>query len=71
VNPEDGYIDGSIYLVATHCPVDVTYIEFGPVTENQIPAMLHAYFDFDAAGGIDIHNRNAVLRTILRFEMGS
>ncbi|GAA0582806.1 hypothetical protein [Actinomadura livida] len=24
VNPEDGYIDGSIYLVASHCPVDVT-----------------------------------------------
>ncbi|MFI6517922.1 hypothetical protein ACIBF1_20365 [Spirillospora sp. NPDC050679] len=70
VNPEDGYIDGSIYLVATHCPVDVTRIEFGPATPDHIPATLHARFDFSAAGGIDIYDRTAVLTTTLRFELG-
>ncbi|GAA2416407.1 hypothetical protein GCM10010191_28510 [Actinomadura vinacea] len=70
VNPEDGYIDGSIYLVAAHCPVDVTRIEFGQAAPGHITATLHAYFDFDAAGGIDIHNRTADLKTILRFELG-
>ncbi|MEU8347821.1 hypothetical protein AB0C74_39505 [Spirillospora sp. NPDC048832] len=70
VNPEDGYIDGSIYLVAAHCPVDVTRIEFGPIARGHITAALHAHFDFGAAGGIDIHNRTAVLKTTLRFELG-
>ena len=30
VNPEEGYIDGSIYLTNVHNPVDVTEIAFGP-----------------------------------------
>jgi hypothetical protein len=29
VNPEDGYIDGSVYLESTHNPIDVTLISFG------------------------------------------
>ncbi|MGI5171809.1 hypothetical protein ACQEU3_46455 [Spirillospora sp. CA-253888] len=68
VNPEDGYIDGSIYLVATHCPVDVTRIGFGAASSDRIPATLHAHFAFGAAGGIDIYDRTAVLTTTLRFE---
>lgn len=70
VNPERGYIDGSVYLVATHCPVDVTRIEFGPAAPGHITATLHAHFDFGAAGGIDIHDRTADLKTTLRFEVG-
>jgi hypothetical protein len=70
VKPEDGYIDGSVYLVAVHCPVHVTRIEFGTATEDQIGATLHAHFDFDAAGGIGIRNRTAVLETVLRFHLG-
>jgi hypothetical protein len=41
-----------------------------PASDNQIPAVLDAHFDFDAAGGIEIRNRTAVLRTVLRFEVG-
>lgn len=67
---EKGHIDGSIYLIAAHCPVDVTRIEFGPAAPDHITAVLHTYFDFDAAGGIDIRNRTALLRTSLRFELG-
>ncbi|MFG2243903.1 hypothetical protein [Spirillospora sp. NPDC048823] len=67
---EEGHIDGSIYLIAAHCPVDVTRIEFGRATPDHITAALHTYLDFDAAGGIDIRNRTALLRTSLRFEPG-
>ncbi|WP_258939660.1 hypothetical protein [Actinomadura luteofluorescens] len=70
MNPEHGYVDGSVYLVATHCPVDVTRIEFGPAAPGRITATLHAHFDFGAAGAIDIHNRTADLKTTLRFELG-
>ncbi|MEV4005578.1 hypothetical protein [Actinomadura sp. NPDC049753] len=70
VNPEDGFIDGSIYLVATHCPVHVTRIEFGPAGPDRIAATLHARFDFGAAGAIDIHDRTADLKTTLHFELG-
>jgi hypothetical protein len=70
VNYADGYIDGSIYLIAAHCPVNVARIEFGPAAGNQISATLDAHFDFDAAGGIEIRNRTTVLKTALRFEVG-
>ncbi|MGH3391468.1 MAG: hypothetical protein ACRDOO_21575 [Actinomadura sp.] len=68
--PEDGYIDGSIYLIAAHCAVEVIRIDFGETSADQITASLDARFDFDSAGGIGIHNRSAVLKTVLRFEAG-
>lgn len=40
VNPEAGYIDGSIYLYAAHNPVDVTRIKFGSIKENKLPVKL-------------------------------
>lgn len=69
-NSEDGYIDGSIYLIAAHCPIDVTRIDFGDPTADQITATLHTRFDFDSAGRIGIHNRTAVLKALLRFKPG-
>ncbi|GLZ09709.1 hypothetical protein Acsp03_71750 [Actinomadura sp. NBRC 104412] len=69
VNPQDGYIDGSVYLLHTHNPVDVTRIDFGEMNSDQIPARLHAYFDF-GDGINDLRNRNAVLETVLRFKPG-
>lgn len=68
--PEDGYIDGSIYLIAAHCPVEVTRIDFGDPTADQITATVHTRFDFESAGGIDIRSRTAVLQAVLRFEPG-
>ncbi|WP_280298033.1 hypothetical protein [Nocardia neocaledoniensis] len=65
INPEAGYIDASIYLGGGHCPIDVTRIEFGAVTNNAITATLHAYFDFEAEA-VEIANRNAVLTADLR-----
>ncbi|MBE1533981.1 hypothetical protein [Actinomadura algeriensis] len=67
---EDGYVDGSIYLLAAHCPVDVTRIEFGEAVRGWIGATVHGALDFAAAGGIGIHNRDVVLETVLGFEVG-
>lgn len=69
--PEDGYIDGSVYLIAAHSPVHVRRIDFGRLVQDQLAATLHVYFDFAAAGGIDIHNRSATLDTALHFEVGT
>lgn len=68
VNPHEGYIDGSIYLVACHCPVDVTRISFETATDDRITATIRAEFDFARAYGIDIRNRSAQLHADLRFE---
>jgi len=67
VNPDDGYIDGSVYLGGVHNPVDVTRIEFGAAQDQSIDAVLHAAFDFTQEG-VAIENRSAVLRVVLRYE---
>lgn len=40
VNPDDGYIDGSIYLDDQHIPVDVTKINFGVFNGDKIQAQI-------------------------------
>ncbi|MFI0367778.1 hypothetical protein ACH35V_07850 [Actinomadura sp. 1N219] len=65
VNPEEGYIDGSIYMVATHNPVDVTRIVFGEAAEDMIPATLHAELILET---VEMNNRTAILETTLRFK---
>jgi hypothetical protein len=67
VNPEEGYIDGSVYLLATHAPVEVVRIDFGQASGHEIPATLHAELVLDTA---EMNNRTAVLDTMLRFERG-
>lgn len=51
VNPEEGYIDGSIYLGHAHNPADVTRIAFGDLRKNVLPATLDITFDFTFEGG--------------------
>lgn len=36
VNPEEGYIDASIYFYNAHNPVDITKIKFGALVENTL-----------------------------------
>ncbi len=50
VNPQDGYIDGSVYLFHVHNPVDVTRIIFGSPHDNRIPVELDLRFLFDFEG---------------------
>ena len=38
VNPNDGYIDESIYLCCVHAPADVTSIKFGDICGDLINA---------------------------------
>jgi hypothetical protein len=59
VNPEDGFIDGSLYLSAGGCgghnPADTTGIRFGPLTrKNILPASLDIQFDFTQEGFGDL-----------------
>jgi hypothetical protein len=67
VNPDDGYIDGSLYLGGAHNPVDVTRIEFGPADDDHVEAVLYAAFDFTQER-VDIENRTAVLHANVRYE---
>ena len=52
VNPEDGYIDGSIYFFASHNPVDVTKIIFGKISNNLLPISLETNWllEFESTG---------------------
>lgn len=50
VNPEDGYIDGCLYLQSRHVPVDVTELAFGALTPEGLPARLAGTLAFAAAG---------------------
>ena len=66
VNPVDGYIDGSVYLSASHNPVDVTAIEFGAATGASITATFAAAFCFQYELA-DVLNFDKTLTTSLRF----
>lgn len=50
VNPQDGYIDGSIYLLHRHVPLDVTELTFGAPGECTLPMRLTGTLAFSAAG---------------------
>lgn len=65
-NPQPGFAEGSVYLLACHCPVGVSRIAFGAVADDRITADLSLFFDFVRAGGIDIRNRTAELHVLLR-----
>jgi len=51
VNPEEGYIEGSIYLAHAHHPADTTRIAFGDLHENVIAASVDITFDFTLESG--------------------
>lgn len=47
INPEDGYIDGSIYIDSAHHPVDVTHISFHLNRRNEVTVVLKGALDFE------------------------
>ena len=65
VNPEDGYIDGSIYLANAHNPADVTEIAFGPYNDSTISTTitLRILFSFEGSAFPDT---DLVLNTPLK-----
>ena len=50
INPEAGYIDGSIYIDGAHHPVDVRQIIFGKVEHEKINASFVTEIDFTFEG---------------------
>lgn len=52
INPEPGYIEGSVYLFSAHNPVDVTSIEFGQITSGCLPVTLQTQWllEYEMAG---------------------
>ncbi len=68
VNPEEGYIDGSLYLGEVHNPVDVTRIDFGEEHDGTLRAALHGVVDFTFEGPEELGVRPFVLAVALRWE---
>ena len=65
VNPEPCYIDGSVYFVGAHNPVDITRITFGTLTEHGLPVIFEGTWlmEFEASGFQDFA---VTIRTTLR-----
>jgi hypothetical protein len=53
-NPEDGYIDGSLYLGGAHNPADVTKIAFGKFAPAKVGALLDIEIDFTVERHVDL-----------------
>jgi hypothetical protein len=64
-NPAPGYVDGSIYLQEAHNPVDVTEMEFGNWSGDQIEARFRMRFLFEFEG-TGFRDRDAELTVTLR-----
>jgi len=64
VNPEEGYIDGSIYFFAAHNPVDVTEIKFGEVLNGKLTLLLETSWvlEFERTG---FKNLNKTIQTYI------
>jgi hypothetical protein len=50
INPEKGYIDGSIYLFDVHNPIDTNCITFGTFKKECIDAKITLLIDFEFEG---------------------
>jgi hypothetical protein len=50
INPDEGYIDGSIYLFDVHNIIDVTSITFGKINNKKIPIKTVLSIDFELEG---------------------
>ena len=68
VNPEDGYIDGSVYLGGAHNPADVTRIKFGELAEGRIPVELDVRIDFEFEGLKGLGKPSYTWQTELHFD---
>lgn len=53
VNPEDGYIDGSVNLFDAHNPADATKLKFGSFRGRMIPVSITLCIDFSFEGNKD------------------
>jgi hypothetical protein len=63
VNPQTGYIDGSVYIQHAHYPVDVTSIRFGHAAGDAVEAAFEMLFLFEFEGLDDYQNTSCTLLT--------
>jgi hypothetical protein len=50
INPDEGYIDGSIYLNNIHHPVDVTSLNFSKSRDGKLTLIVKGIYVFDLEG---------------------
>ena len=50
INPNDGYIDGSIYIEHAHHPADVTRLKFGKLKSGIIDLEINLCLSFEFEG---------------------
>lgn len=65
VNPEDGYIDGSIYIEHAHHPVDITAIRFGSLVGEAIEVEFEGNLVLEFEGLENFANTRWLCRTHL------
>ncbi|MBO9881000.1 hypothetical protein [Xanthomonas sp. D-109] len=53
-NPQDGYIDGSLYLAGAHHPVDVDTLTFHLSRDGQLTLVAKGIYAFDVEGLDDL-----------------
>lgn len=67
-NPHDGCIDGSVYIVHAHHPVEVSLIAFGERQANQVPIQITARFAFSYEGLMDFEDGDHIIETVIRHD---
>ncbi|WP_394252704.1 hypothetical protein [Vibrio profundi] len=65
INPDDGYIDGSVYFFGAHTPVDIIEIKFGQSINGKLPMTLESSWvlEFKLTG---FKNFNTTIYTYLK-----
>lgn len=71
VNPEEGYIDGSMYLGHAHNPADVTRIAFGRFRESSVVVDFDITFDFTYEGPSRLGKPSFTWCIVLNFDPNS
>jgi len=49
-NPQDGYIDGALYLAGAHHPVDVETLSFNLARDGRLTLVVKGVYAFDVEG---------------------
>ncbi len=65
INPQPGYIDGSVYIDGAHHPVDVSELRFEGASRDQAVITLRGSAIFEHEGLGDYGNTDVELRTSL------
>jgi hypothetical protein len=63
VNPEDGYIDGSVYIQHAHHPLDVTLLSFGALESSGLPVHIKGRLELEVEGLHDYASIDVSIQT--------